>query len=125
MNITLGYTMDDLPPYEHTLAEIAVWDRFIEAHPADLLTVRTTADIHGASMVWDMSPNTATPARSCASGAVSGGRMKMGRSWCRRVSPGDDQVTVRAPRGSAGDGWRRLAPNRQRCMCGPNRTGGK
>ncbi|MGW1621795.1 hypothetical protein [Streptomyces sp. NPDC002172] len=59
MNIALGYTMDDLPPYEHTLAEIAGWDRFIEAHPADLLTVRTTADIHGASMLCDMSRYTA------------------------------------------------------------------
>ncbi|MFJ9378108.1 hypothetical protein [Streptomyces sp. NPDC101455] len=26
VNITLGYTMGDLPPYEHTLDEIAVWD---------------------------------------------------------------------------------------------------
>ncbi|MER6221159.1 membrane dipeptidase [Streptomyces sp900105755] len=48
VNITLGYTMGDLPPYEHTLAEIAVWDRIIEAHPADLRKVRTTADIHRA-----------------------------------------------------------------------------
>ncbi|MEU9410799.1 membrane dipeptidase [Streptomyces sp. NPDC048281] len=48
VNITLGYTMGDLPPYEHTLEEIAVWDRIIEAHPADLLKVRTTADIHRA-----------------------------------------------------------------------------
>ncbi|MFG2959357.1 dipeptidase [Streptomyces sp. NPDC048291] len=48
VNITLGYTMGDLPPYEHTLAEIAVWDRIIEAHPADLLKVRTTADIRRA-----------------------------------------------------------------------------
>ncbi|MFF7474143.1 membrane dipeptidase [Streptomyces sp. NPDC008092] len=48
VNITLGYTMGDLPPYEHTIEEIAVWDRIIEAHPADLLKVRTTADIHRA-----------------------------------------------------------------------------
>lgn len=48
VNITLGYTMGDLPPYEHTMNEIAVWDRLIDAHPADLLKARTVADIHRA-----------------------------------------------------------------------------
>ncbi|MEU8718347.1 membrane dipeptidase [Streptomyces sp. NPDC048663] len=48
VNITLGYTMGDLPPYEHTLEEIAVWDGILDAHPDDLLKVRTAADIRRA-----------------------------------------------------------------------------
>jgi Zn-dependent dipeptidase, microsomal dipeptidase homolog len=48
VNITLGYTMGDLPPYEHTLHEIAVWDRIIRDNAADLLKVRTVADLHRA-----------------------------------------------------------------------------
>ncbi|MFQ3555590.1 membrane dipeptidase [Streptomyces gramineus] len=48
VNITLGYTMGDLPPYEHTLDEIAVWDGILDAHPDDLLKVRTAADIRRA-----------------------------------------------------------------------------
>lgn len=48
VNITLGYTMGDLPPYEHTLHEIAVWDAIIRDNPADLTKVRTVADVHRA-----------------------------------------------------------------------------
>ncbi|WP_377272818.1 dipeptidase [Peterkaempfera sp. SMS 1(5)a] len=48
VNITLGYTMGDMPPYEHTLHEIEVWDGIIRDNPADLLKVRTVADIHRA-----------------------------------------------------------------------------
>ncbi|MER7922868.1 membrane dipeptidase [Streptomyces sp. NPDC096057] len=48
VNITLGYTMGDLPPYEHTRDEIAVWDGILGAHPADLLKVRTADDIRRA-----------------------------------------------------------------------------
>ncbi|MER5878758.1 membrane dipeptidase [Streptomyces sp. NPDC001910] len=48
VNITLGYTMGDLPPYEHTLHEIDVWDGIIRDHAADLLKVRTVADVHRA-----------------------------------------------------------------------------
>ncbi|MET9878750.1 membrane dipeptidase [Actinacidiphila glaucinigra] len=48
VNITLGYTMGDLPPYEHTLREIDVWDAVIRDHPADLAKVRTVADVHRA-----------------------------------------------------------------------------
>jgi membrane dipeptidase len=48
VNITLGYTMGDLPPFEHTLHEIAVWDSIVAAHPADLLKVRTVGDIYQA-----------------------------------------------------------------------------
>lgn len=48
VNITLGYTMGDLPPYEHTLEEIAVWDRIVGEHPGDLLHVRTADDIRRA-----------------------------------------------------------------------------
>ncbi|MPY31026.1 peptidase M19 [Streptomyces adustus] len=49
VNITLGYVMGDLPPYEHTLHEIDVWDRVIESHLDDLLKVTTAADIHTAA----------------------------------------------------------------------------
>ncbi|MEW1909256.1 membrane dipeptidase [Kitasatospora sp. NPDC085895] len=49
VNITLGYTMGDLPPYEHTLEEIDVWDAIVRANPADLLKVRTAADLHRAA----------------------------------------------------------------------------
>ncbi|MEV6019072.1 MULTISPECIES: membrane dipeptidase [unclassified Streptomyces] len=48
VNITLGYTMGDLPPYEHTLHEIDVWDGIIRDNAADLLKVRTAADIRRA-----------------------------------------------------------------------------
>ncbi|MFF3615101.1 dipeptidase [Streptomyces sp. NPDC002580] len=48
VNITLGYTMGDLDPYEHTLHEIEVWDGIIRDNAADLLKVRTVADIHRA-----------------------------------------------------------------------------
>ncbi|OIJ64285.1 dipeptidase [Streptomyces mangrovisoli] len=48
VNITLGYTMGDLPPYEHTMDEIAVWDRIVERHHEDLLKVRTADDIRRA-----------------------------------------------------------------------------
>ena len=36
VNITLGYTMGEMEPYAHTLEEIAVWDRHLAEHPADL-----------------------------------------------------------------------------------------
>lgn len=49
VNITLGYTMGDLPPYEHTLHELDVWDGIIRDNPDDLLLVRTTADIRRAA----------------------------------------------------------------------------
>lgn len=45
VNITLGYVMGDLPPYEHTLHEIEVWDSIIGEHPRDLLKVLTADDI--------------------------------------------------------------------------------
>ena len=48
VNITLGYTLGDLPPYEHTLRELDVWDARIAAHPRELLHVRTAADIRTA-----------------------------------------------------------------------------
>jgi membrane dipeptidase len=48
VNITLGYTMGDLPPYEHTLHEIAVWDALLQDHAADLVKVETAAAIHRA-----------------------------------------------------------------------------
>ncbi|KOT84734.1 peptidase M19 [Streptomyces rimosus subsp. pseudoverticillatus] len=48
VNITLGYTVGGLPPYEHTMEDIAAWDRLIDNYPGDLLKVRTAADIRRA-----------------------------------------------------------------------------
>ncbi|KUJ55802.1 peptidase M19 [Streptomyces sp. NRRL F-5122] len=48
VNITLGYVMGDLPPYEHTLHEIDVWDGIVARHTRDLLKVTTVADIRTA-----------------------------------------------------------------------------
>lgn len=45
VNITLGYVMGDMPPYEQTLHEIAIWDSIIGGHPDDLLKVLTAGDI--------------------------------------------------------------------------------
>ncbi|MFC8342761.1 dipeptidase [Streptomyces sp. NPDC057280] len=48
VNITLGYVMGDLTPYEHTLHEIDVWDAVVARHPDDLLKVTGVADLHTA-----------------------------------------------------------------------------
>jgi membrane dipeptidase len=48
VNITLGYTLGDLPPYPHTLCELDTWDAHLAAHPHDLMQVRTAADIRTA-----------------------------------------------------------------------------
>lgn len=48
VNITLGYTMGDMPPYEHTLHEIEVWDGIIADNPDDLVKVLTADDIRAA-----------------------------------------------------------------------------
>ncbi len=48
VNVTLGYTMGDFPPYEHTLRELDAWDAILAAHPADLTPVLTAADIDRA-----------------------------------------------------------------------------
>jgi membrane dipeptidase len=48
VNITLGYTLGDMAPFEHTLREIEVWDAILRRHPADLLQVRTAGDLHRA-----------------------------------------------------------------------------
>lgn len=48
VNITLGYTMGDLPPYEHTLHELDVWDTIIRDNAADLTSIRSVADLHRA-----------------------------------------------------------------------------
>jgi membrane dipeptidase len=45
VNITLGYVMGDLLPYEHTLHEIEVWDSVIGKHRGELLRVLTADDI--------------------------------------------------------------------------------
>lgn len=48
VNITLGYTMGDQPPFEHTLHEIEVWDSIVADNAADLIKVQTVADIYEA-----------------------------------------------------------------------------
>jgi membrane dipeptidase len=48
VNVTLGYTMGDLPPFEHTIHEIEVWDSILAANAADLVKVRTVDDIYQA-----------------------------------------------------------------------------
>ena len=48
VNITLGYTLGDLPPYEHTLRELDVWDSIIDANAEHLVKVLGVADIHRA-----------------------------------------------------------------------------
>jgi membrane dipeptidase len=45
INVTLGYTLGDFPPYRHTLDEIRTWDAIIAAHPRDLMRIDTAADI--------------------------------------------------------------------------------
>jgi membrane dipeptidase len=45
VNITLGYTLGDLPPYEHTVRELDVWDGIIAGHGDELLHVRRAADV--------------------------------------------------------------------------------
>ncbi|MBO7936233.1 membrane dipeptidase [Streptomyces sp. S9] len=49
VTITLGYVMGELPPYEHTVHEIDVWDGIIDRHPDALLKVTTAADIRTAA----------------------------------------------------------------------------
>ncbi len=48
VNITLGYTMGDQPPYEHTLHEIEVWNNLIAQHPDELVKVLRADDILSA-----------------------------------------------------------------------------
>ena len=45
VNITLGYTLGDMEPYQHTLREIGIWDAIVRDNAADLLKVRTAADL--------------------------------------------------------------------------------
>jgi membrane dipeptidase len=48
VNITLGYVMGDMPPFEHTLHEIEVWDTILRDNAGDLVKVRNAADLHQA-----------------------------------------------------------------------------
>lgn len=48
VNVTLGYTMGDMAPFEHTVHELDVWDSIIDDNAADLIKVRTVADISQA-----------------------------------------------------------------------------
>lgn len=45
VNVTLGYVMGKKEPFEQTVREIGQWDRLVERHPADLMKVKTAADI--------------------------------------------------------------------------------
>ena len=45
VNITLGYTMGDMEPFQHTLREIEIWDATLRDNAAELLKVRTAADL--------------------------------------------------------------------------------
>lgn len=48
INVTLGYTMGDFPPYQHTLREIRTWDTIIRTHHQDLMRISTADDIVAA-----------------------------------------------------------------------------
>ncbi len=48
VNITLGYTLGDHPPFEHTLHELDVWDGHLARNPEALLHVRGAGDIRRA-----------------------------------------------------------------------------
>ncbi|MFC5825047.1 dipeptidase [Nonomuraea insulae] len=45
INVTLGYTMGDFPPYEHTLREIGTWDSIIRENHEHLVRIDTAEDI--------------------------------------------------------------------------------
>ncbi len=47
-NMTIGYVFGDGDPYEKTVADVQAWNAFIERKPADLLLVRSAADIRRA-----------------------------------------------------------------------------
>ena len=45
VNVTLGYVSGPMEPFEYTVRTIGVWDEIVRSRPADLIKVRTTADI--------------------------------------------------------------------------------
>ncbi|MFC4118875.1 dipeptidase [Nonomuraea zeae] len=45
INVTLGYTMGDFPPYQHTLGEIETWDAILRTHHEHLMRVDTAEDL--------------------------------------------------------------------------------
>src|SRR5205085_11638587 len=45
VNVTLGYVAGEMEPFEYSVREIGRWNAILRAHPADLLQVRTAADI--------------------------------------------------------------------------------
>ncbi|SHM75479.1 membrane dipeptidase [Duganella sacchari] len=47
-NMTIGYVFGDADPYEKTLADIKSWNALIQRRSADLLLVRSVADIRRA-----------------------------------------------------------------------------
>lgn len=48
VNITLGHVAGSAEPFEATVADIAGWDAFIRAHPAQLRKVHGAADLEAA-----------------------------------------------------------------------------
>ncbi len=45
VNVTLGYVAGPDEPFEYTVRTIGIWDRILEQRSADLIKVRTAADI--------------------------------------------------------------------------------
>lgn len=45
VNVTIGYVAGPMEPFQHSVAEVAQWDRLIREHPADLIKVLSVADI--------------------------------------------------------------------------------
>ena len=45
VNVTLGHVAGEMEPFEHTVAEIGIWEARLRAHPDRLTKVLTAADI--------------------------------------------------------------------------------
>ena len=45
VNVTLGHVAGEMEPFEHTVAEIGIWEARLRAHPDRLIKVLTAADI--------------------------------------------------------------------------------
>jgi len=45
VNVTIGYVAGPMEPFQHSVAEVAQWDRLIRERPGDLIKVLSVADI--------------------------------------------------------------------------------
>ena len=45
VNVTVGFVAGAMEPFQHSVAEVAQWDRVIREHPRDLFKVLSVADI--------------------------------------------------------------------------------